>query len=284
MSGVILMLDSIKLLAAQHLQATWRRRWYAIGFAWLVSLIGWIIVSSIPNYYVSCARIYMNTDEALTPLLKGIAVGSDIDTRLDRLQRTLLSNTNMKRLIRLTDLDLKIRDPSDRELMVATLQKHIVVKMQTRNLFTVSYADSDPELAESVVSSLLSIFMEESAGGSRADIDSAQRFVQSEIDRLEWQLREDERRKAEFQSRYYDLLPDAETGRSKLEQARETVEQLTSDLADAVAEREDLRKQIAATAQFEPPSPATIPIGSSGLSDAPRTRGESWRSSPLSAS
>jgi polysaccharide chain length determinant protein (PEP-CTERM system associated) len=272
MSGVILMLESVKLLAVQHLQATWRRRWYAIGFAWLVCLIGWMIVSSVPDYYVSSARIYMNTDEALTPLLKGIALGNDVDMRLDRLQRTLLSNTNMKRLIRLTDLDLKIRDPSDRELMVATLQKHIAVKMQTRNLFTVSYADTDPELAESVVSSLLSIFMEESAGGSRTDIDSAQRFVQSEIDRLEAQLREDERKKAEFQSRYYDLLPDVETGRSKLEQARETVEQLTSDLADAVAERDNLRKQLAATAQFEPHVPPTIPIGSSGLSDAPRTR------------
>jgi polysaccharide chain length determinant protein (PEP-CTERM system associated) len=262
----------VKLLAVRHLQATWRRRWHAVGIAWLVCLLAWGIIARIPDYYVSSARIYMNADDSLTPLLSGIELANDVDMRLDRLQRTLLSNTNLKRLIRLTDLDLKIRDPADREQMVATLQKHIAVKLQTRNLFTVSYADTDPELAESVVSTLLSIFMEESAGGSRTDIDSAQRFVQSEIDRLETQLRDDERKKAEFQSRYYDLLPNADTGQSRLEQARETVEQLTSDLADAVAERDDLRKQIAATPQFEPPSPSTIPIGSSGLSDSPWVR------------
>jgi polysaccharide chain length determinant protein (PEP-CTERM system associated) len=244
MSDDKLMTESIRLRGARYLRSIWSRRWYGVGMAWAV-----------------CA-----------PLLKGIALSSDVDARLDRLQRTLLSNTNMKKVIRLTDLDLRMHDPADRERMVATLQKKIAIKLQSRNLFTVSYADTNPELAENVVSTLLSIFMEESAGGSRTDIDSAQRFLQSEIDRLETQLREDERKKAEFESRYYDLLPNAESGESRLEQARESVRQLTSDLDDAVAERDDLRKQIDATPAFNPAPTAVVPAGAAGLSTAPKTR------------
>jgi polysaccharide chain length determinant protein (PEP-CTERM system associated) len=261
------------LLLRQYLHSVWRRRWYGVALAWAVCAIAWTVIARIPDYYVSSARIYMNSDEALTPLLKGIAVADDIDARLDRLQRTLLSNTNMEKLIRMTDLDARVRDSADRQQLVATLQRKILVKPQTRNLFTVSYADADPALAESVVSSLLSIFMEENAGRSRTDIDSAQRFLQSEIDRLETQLREDERKKADFQSRYYDLLPDAESGASRLDAAREAVRKLTSDLADGIAEREDLQKQIDATPQFDVTPVAAIPDGAGGgLSTSPQTR------------
>jgi uncharacterized protein involved in exopolysaccharide biosynthesis len=139
--------------------------------------MGWVTVSRMPDIYESNARVYMNADEALTPLLHGIAVESDVDARLERMQRTLLSSTNMKKLIRMTDLDSRVKDDADREQMVARLQKAIILKPQTRNLFTVTYQDPDPRLAQSVVSNVLSLFMESSAGDSRNDIDSAQRFL-----------------------------------------------------------------------------------------------------------
>jgi len=65
-----------------------------------------------------------------------------------------------------------------------------------RLLEIVTGINTDPQLAQSVVSNVLSLFMESSAGDSRTDIDSAQRFLQTEIDRLETQLREAERKKS----------------------------------------------------------------------------------------
>ena len=164
---------------------------------------------------------------------------------------------------------------------MAALQKNITIKLQSRNLFTVSYTNSDPQLAESVVSNLLSLFMESSARDSNSDINSAQRFLQTEIDRLESILRDDERKKAEFQTRYYDLLPNGD-GVSQLEQARADVVQITQDLADAIAERDDLTKQrdalprlnpapVAATSSSAPPA-ATSWRGSAALALSPRDR------------
>jgi polysaccharide chain length determinant protein (PEP-CTERM system associated) len=216
----------------------------------------------------------MNADEALTPLLRGITVDSDIDAQLDRMQRTLLNSANMKKLIRMTDLDSRVKDNADMEQMIARLQKAIVIKLQTRNLFQISYSDPDPQLAQSVVSNVLTLFMESTTGDTRTDIDSAQRFLQAEIDRLETQLREAERKKSEFQSRYLDLLPNAESGVSRLEQARGDVQKITEDLNDAIAERDSLKKQLDAEQQYETidRTPVAAPIGNEGLSTAPQTR------------
>jgi len=266
-------MGSIKVLILQYARDIWRRRWYAVGVAWVICLAGWFVVSRMPDVYESSARVYMNADEALTPLLHGIAVESDIDVRLDKMQRTLLSSTNMKKLIRMTDLDNRVKDNADREAMVARLQKAIVIKLQTRNLFQITYSDSDPQLAQSVVSNVLSLFMESSAGESRTDIDSAQRFLQTEIDRLETQLREAERKKSEFQTRYYDLLPSAEGGASRLEQARADVQKITEDLNDAIAERDSLQKQLDQEQQYEIiEKPSAAPSGNEGLSTSPQTR------------
>ncbi len=266
-------MKEFRQLVLKYLHGAWRRRWYLIGCVWVICAIGWGIVWRIPDYYESSARVYVNSDEALTPLLNGIALGGDERTRQDRLQRTILSATNMNKVIEMTDLELRIRDPADRQQMVASLQKAIVIKQQTNQLFTISYDDADPKVAESVVSSLLSLFMEASASDSRTDIDSAQRFLQSEIDRLETNLREDERKKAEFESRYYDLLPSEESGLSKLDQAQAAVSSLSEDLNDAIAERDSLQKQLDGQPKFiASPTPATVPKGRAGLSISPRTR------------
>lgn len=267
-------MGSIKSVILQYARDIWRRRWYAVAVAWAICVIGWVVVSRMPDVYESSARVYMNADEALTPLLKGIAVESDIDERMERMQRTLLSSANMKKLIRMTDLDSRVKDNADMEQMVARLQKAIVIKPQTRNLFQIVYTDTDPQLAHDVVSNVLSLFMEASAGESRSDIDSAQRFLQTEIDRLETQLREAERKKSEFQSRYFDLLPNAESGISRLEQARADVQKITEDLNDAIAERDSLQKQLDAEQQYETVEKPTVaaPVGNEGLSTAPQTR------------
>jgi polysaccharide chain length determinant protein (PEP-CTERM system associated) len=264
-------MNELRVLIFRSLHALWRRRWYAVGISWLVFALAGLVIARMPNYYQATARVYMNSDEALTPLLNGIALDTDIDQRLDRLQRTMLSNTNMRKLIRMTDLDMQVRDPADRDMMVAALQKNITIKLQSRNLFTVSYTNSDPQLAESVVSNLLSLFMESSARDSNSDINSAQRFLQTEIDRLESILRDDERKKAEFQTRYYDLLPNGD-GVSQLEQARADVVQITQDLADAIAERDDLTKQRDALPRLNPAPVAATPVNGAGLSTAPEIR------------
>ncbi len=73
--------------------------------------LGWVGVYLVPNQFESSARLYVDADAILTPLLRGLAADSAPTTQLEILQRTLLSRPNLEKLISKTDLDLTINSP-----------------------------------------------------------------------------------------------------------------------------------------------------------------------------
>src|SRR5476651_2453204 len=113
-------------LAAQlltHLKATWRYRWYAVIFAWLGAIGGWIYVHQMPNRYTASARVYVDTQSVLRPLLSGLAVQPNVDQIVTMMSRTLISRPNLEKVIRMADMDIKLKTPEDREQMIAQLTK-----------------------------------------------------------------------------------------------------------------------------------------------------------------
>ena len=243
---------SLQSQAMPIVQALWRHRWLAVGTAWLVCTAGWIGAAFIPTKYESTARVYLNADPLLTPLLRGLAADTDPGRHLDFMQRTLLSRPNLEQLIRLTDLDTVVRTPGEKEALFKRLASDISVTPVTLNLLALSYRDSDPVMAKNIVQSLLTIFAEKMAGSSRADMDSAQRFLDGEIASYRDQLRAAEKRRADLAEKYPDIVrnrsPDAPGGDdngNRLEQAHATVGQLKLELADAVSKRDTIQKELA---------------------------------------
>ena len=125
-------MDSVRVLLSQYLRAAWRRRWMGVIVAWLICGIGWVAVYTIPNQFESGARLFVDADAVLTPLLRGIAADSAPTTQLEILQRTLLSRPNLEKLISKTDLDLTLNSPSDRERLLSRLASEIKVTPQTK--------------------------------------------------------------------------------------------------------------------------------------------------------
>src|SRR5207245_8818526 len=103
------------LPAIPLLHAVWRRTWLGVATAWLVCTAGWIGVALVPTKYESTARVYLNADPLLTPLLKGLAADTDPTRQLDFMQRTLLSRPNLEQLVRLTDLDIGVSAAEQQE-------------------------------------------------------------------------------------------------------------------------------------------------------------------------
>src|SRR5215467_2145303 len=224
--------------AMPFVQALWRHRWLAVGTAWLVCTAGWIGAAFVPTRYESTARVYLNADPLLTPLLRGLAADTDPGRHLDFMQKTLLSRPNLEQLVRLTDLDTQLRTPGEKEALFQRLARDISVTSITANLLALSYRDSNPVVAKNIVQSLLTIFAEKMAGSSRADMDNAQRFLDGEIASYRDQLRAAEKRRAELAQQYSDIVsnrpPDAGTSGddsiSRLDQARAAVGQLKLEL------------------------------------------------------
>jgi polysaccharide chain length determinant protein (PEP-CTERM system associated) len=254
-------MDSLRNLVTQYLRAAWRRRWTGVIVAWLACGVGWAGVYTIPNSYESGARLFVDADAILTPLLRGIAADSAPTTQLEILQRTLLSRPNLEKLISKTDLDLTLNGQSDRERLMTRLAADIKVVPQTKNLFTITYRDKSPKVAHDVVQTLLTIFVESATGSNRTDMENARRFLERQIASYEQQLRGAEKRRAEFRARYVDILPN-ETNPNvpALEGARANASALDGKLQDAMVSRDALKQEVENT-----PAMVVVETGMAGL-------------------
>ena len=259
------------LLLRRQLNAAWRYRWWAVLFTWAVCAAGWAYTFTIPNSYESSARLYVDADVVLTPLLRGLAIDNASAQQLDVLQRTLLSRPNLEKLISKTSLELAIAGPSDRESMVERLATDIRITPQTRNLFTIAYRNKSPQLAYDVVRSMLTTFVESKTGGNRNDLENAGKFLNQQISQYEQQLRDAERKRAEFRAKYVDVLPGADGGASRLEAAQGQVRDLTGQLQDAVSKRDTLTRELSGTPSAIVTETDAATGGVSRLREAERT-------------
>ena len=243
-------MEGLGELVLRKIRAVWQRRWMALLAAWVVCLGGWYGVMTIPNQYEANARLFVDADAVLTPLLRGLSVESSVPNELDVLQRTLLSRPNLEKLIAKTDLELTLVGPADLERLVQRLAGDIRVVPQTRNLFTITYRNTNPKIALDVVQTILNTFIESKIGNNRSDIENASTFLQAQIDNYERQLRDAERRRAEFRTKYVDLLPSDGGGVSRYEGATAGLQSLRGQLEDALARRAALEKELANTPQL----------------------------------
>ncbi|MBP0445139.1 hypothetical protein J8J14_10140 [Roseomonas sp. SSH11] len=238
----------------RYLTVGWRHRWPALLIAWVVCLAGWAGVYAIRDSYQSSARIYADADAILGQTLRGLAVDGATASQVETLQRTLLSRPNLERIYSRTDLSMRGSSVAEREEIITGLTRSIRLVPQARNLFLIEYRDHDPQIARAVVQATLDLFVERAASNDREQMQNARGFVNQQIANYEVQLREAERRRAEFRARYLDLLPsDALGGLSRFEAARTRLSVLRGELADAQGRRGMLRAQLAEI-------PATIQV------------------------
>jgi len=228
-----------------YLQGVWRRKWLAVAICWAVCIVGWPAVYYIPDTYETVARVYVDVDSMLTPLLRGLAVESNPLQQLDFMQRTLLSRPNLEQVIHLADLDSQAKTPEDKDELLTDLAHDVKISLQGTNLFSIAYDDTDPVESKNVVKAVLTVFSETSAGNNRSEMDNARRFLEEQIANYEKQLRAAETRRAEFRETYGDVLPQASANESRLQQASDEVGKLKVELQDVEARRDAVAKEAA---------------------------------------
>mgnify|MGYP002785524330 FL=1 len=252
----------------RYVAAGWRHRWKALILTWLVCLAGWVFVMSLPSQYQSRVRLYADTDAIIGQVIRGIAVDQAPANQVEVLSRTLLSRPNLERIIARTDLDQRVHDAASRERLVTALGSDIRIIQQSRNLFTITYTDHNPRMARDVVRALLDIFMEAASRSDRQQMENARAFVAQQLASYESQLREAERRRAEFRTRNIDLLP--VDGTPRVDASRQRLARLRGELEDVRTRRGMLQTQVDAT-QPGPAAPgAAAGAGSAGAGDPNR--------------
>jgi polysaccharide chain length determinant protein (PEP-CTERM system associated) len=203
----------------------------------------------LPNQYEAKARVYVDTDSILRPLMRGIAVDSNILSQVDLMQRTLLSAPNLQKVSHTADLDLGARTPADSEEIVNGLRQRITVSGEGRNLFALTYTGPSHETATKVVQALLTVFVESNLGSSRQDIVSARAFIDAQLQSYSQQLDQAEQRVAEFKAKNVGYLPGDDNYSARLDAARLQLGKTQADLAEELQKKESLTKQLGSIPQ-----------------------------------
>ncbi len=246
-------MDDLRSLVQRFTFSIWRKRWIALGVAWVLCIAGWFAVASIPNQYEASTRVLVDSNAVMAQVTQGLALNTQ-GTQLDLLTQTVKSRPNLEKLISKTDLELSISGPADLERTVYNLAQDIRITPQANNLFTISYRATSAKLAYDVVQTMLTIFIESKTGNSRQDMESARQFLDQQITQYEQKLRLSEAKRAEFRLKYLDLLPqDANGGLSHLEAARNTLAQLQEKLKDSQQHRDLIKQQLDTTPEMLDP-------------------------------
>lgn len=228
------------------LKGMWRFRWYGVAVAWVVTIVGVAVVMRIPDRYEADARIFVDTQSILKPLMSGLAVQPNIEQQVVMLSRTLLSRPNVEKLIRMADLDLKVKGKEEQEALVDSLVTRLEIKSTQRdNLYTLAFQDPEPEKAKKVVQSLVSIFVDSSLGANRQDTVSAKAFLDEQIKGYEAKLAEAEARVKEFKLRNIELqTADGQDSAGRLAQVAAQLNQARLELREAERARDSARAQL----------------------------------------
>lgn len=227
--------------------AVWRYRWHAVLLAWVVALVGWASVYFVPNRYEASARVFVDTQSVLKPLLVGLAVQPNVDQVVTMMSRTLISRPNMEKVIRMADLDINLKTPDQRERMIDHLAKTLKVTSAGReNLYTISFADNNPQEAKRIVQSLLTIFVEGSLGDKRKDSDTARRFLDEQLKAYSEKLAAAEAAVTEFKRQRMGMMP-GQGGNfySQLGEAKTLLDQAALNLREAENSRDAIKQQMA---------------------------------------
>lgn len=229
------------------LVAMWSRRWLGLAAAWAVALLAMATVTVlIRDRYEASAKVFVDTQTVLKPLMSGLAFQPDVDQQVRMLARTLISRPNVERLISSPRVGLQNLSPSDREKAIDRLTREIkVAPSGDANLFAITYRDINPQRAQILVDELVSLFVSSGVTDKQRDSEQARRFLDDQIKSYEAKLTESENRLKEFKLRNFGLTGTSNQDHfARMSSAMDEVNRLRIELQAADQARDALKREL----------------------------------------
>jgi polysaccharide chain length determinant protein (PEP-CTERM system associated) len=257
------------------LRGAWRFRRYALIFAWVVAILGWVAVFALPDLYQASSRVFVDTRTAVKSATAGLVLESDVGAQLNLVRQSLLSHPQLEPVAaEMGIVDRRTLNPQQTLVELAKMRERIELSMisggdnsdkDAGSIYTIRYTDRSRERALRVVQILQNNLIENTLGGKREGSVGAQKFLETQISELEKRLRMAEDSLAAFKKSHVGLMPDNTGGYfQRLQIEIDAVSKSQSSLSVALSRREELARQLR----------GDIPIvASSGTSPTPQGQG-----------
>lgn len=243
--------------------------------AWVVSLVGALVIAVIPDKFEASARIFVDATSRLDEVMGSVAIEWNMQDQVERVRQQMLSRPVLEKVARDSDLDLRATTPQALNGLVSSLQQRITIeetrkrvpdpRMVTDAILTIRFGDSSRETALTVVQTLLNTFVRDVVRGGQGESDTARDVVTTQIASLRERLTSTEDAIAAFKSDNVGLLPGTEGDYfMRLQVATEQLRELEADRRSALQRREILRAQLASGSPVLPQGIATTTTTQTG--------------------
>jgi polysaccharide chain length determinant protein (PEP-CTERM system associated) len=227
--------------------AVWRHRKLALAAAWAVGLLGAAFVWTVPERHEAAAKLYVDTQSVLKPLMSGLAFQPDQEQQVRMLAKTLISRPNVEMLVNDQALGFDTRDPAQTEVLIERLTQRIQMRpLGGGNLYALSFRDVDGERALGVIERLVNLFVTTGTESKRRDSKDASKFIDAQIKVYEAKLTEAEERLKVFKLRNFGVSGTAAQDHfARISSLKEAAGKLQIELAAASNARDALIRELA---------------------------------------
>lgn len=231
----------------------WRKRWYMMATTWLICLVGWGAVSTMPYRYESSAQIFVNTETILPSIVRGFNINIDVSRRIEAVKNQLVTRPNLEKIIRRSEyLERLANNDAALNQLVADMQSDIRVAALQGSMYRIEYENGDgrlsdrqrAEVARNVVNNLLSIFLEGSSEGGDGSSENAVEFLDQQIQDYEERLSAAEQLHAQFKQENIDFLGGEGAFLSRRDEAKEELRDTRNKLGEFRVALDTLQEQI----------------------------------------
>ena len=223
-----------------------RNKWIITIVACFICLGGWTFVYKMPDVFQSEARVHVDTRSMLRPLLRGLAVQSDVRGMVAIMKKLMFTQRNMIEVAEIAGMDIDLTSESNIRSVVNKLKANVVIGGGKEEIFAISYESEDAQNAKDVVQAVLTVFSEQTQQSNQSDVDMAERFLDNQIREYEQRLRNAERSKESFKRDNIGLLP-GQTGAGQIGQiqaVRQQLEDSKSQLLEMQSRKQVLNEQL----------------------------------------
>lgn len=245
-------IDTLVAALRRMLADTVRHRQLVLAAVASAAALGVAVLPFVRDRYQASARVFVDTQTALKPLLEGLTYQEDVDRQVRTLARTLISRPNAERIAQDAGIAGGARDQAVRQL----LKQLQLMPTGAENVFEIRYRDPDARRAQAVVQATLALFVSEGVLGKQRDAQGARSFIDEQIADTEVKLQASEERLKDFKKRQFGLTGvSSHDYFSRISLLSEEVARLRADLDAAVQARNAYRREL----EQDLPDPALDP-------------------------
>lgn len=259
-------MDELIRQAAHILRGTWKYRWLGLVAAWIVGMLGIATIKFLPDKFEASARIYVNTESILKPLMAGMTVQPNDTQRIAMLSRIVISRPNVEKIAHTVGMDAKATSKEESEKVIDDMLKVLTIKdAGGANLYVLTFRDVFPDRAKRVVELLASTFIESGQGSKVTDADAAKKFLDEQIAIYEKKLQEGENRLKEFRLRYLGMSPgEGKDFFSRISEMTNLLSQAQLELRQAETSRDAFKRGLDREESELVPAASASPASSGG--------------------